>query len=256
MATIVISMTRKSTRMSFKDILDAFNEGTRSVVSVAVACVVVGIIIGVVSLTGFGLNMANAIIQLGQANLLLTLIVTMVTCMILGMRLPSTMAAPALVKLWIPPLAAHMFVFYFAMFANITPPVALASFAAVGISGGDPMKTGLQSVKLSLAGFIVPYMFIYNTALLLIDTTPRIALRVTAMAIVGVCMIGMATEGYMIRKMNNLLRVFSLCGALLLITANIYQDVVGLILLSIVLITQRIQYKKDGEKQEKQIVAE
>src|SRR5690606_12283617 len=105
--TIVVSMVRKSTRMSFKDILDAFNEGTRSVVSVAVACAVVGIIIGVVSLTGFGLNMANAIIQLGQANLLLTLILTMVTCMILGMGLPSipaylitaTMAAPALVKL-------------------------------------------------------------------------------------------------------------------------------------------------------------
>ncbi|MDD3902918.1 MAG: TRAP transporter permease [Sphaerochaeta sp.] len=263
-ATIVVSMVRKSTRMSFKDILDAFNEGTRSVVSVAVACAVVGIIIGVVSLTGFGLNMANAIIQLGQANLLLTLILTMVTCMILGMGLPSipaylitaTMAAPALVKLGIPPLAAHMFVFYFAMFANITPPVALASFAAAGISGGDPMKTGLQSVKLSLAGFIVPYMFIYNPALLLIDTTPLIALRVTATAIVGVCMIGMATEGYMIRKMNTALRIFSFCGALLLITANIYQDAVGLVLLAIVLISQRILFKKDGKKQEKQIASE
>ncbi|NCC90477.1 MAG: TRAP transporter permease, partial [Spirochaetia bacterium] len=142
-ATIVVSMARKSTRITYKQILDAFAEGTRAVVSVAVACAVVGIIIGVVSLTGFGLNMANAIIQLGQSNLMLTLLLTMVTCMILGMGLPSipaylitaTMAAPALVKLGIPPLAAHMFVFYFAMFANITPPVALASFAAAGLSG-------------------------------------------------------------------------------------------------------------------------
>jgi len=245
-ATIVVSMARKSTRMTGKQILDAFAEGTRAVVSVAVACAVVGIIIGVVSLTGFGLNMANAIIQLGQSNLMLTLLLTMVTCMILGMGLPSipaylitaTMAAPALVKLGIPPLAAHMFVFYFAMFANITPPVALASFAAAGLSGGDPMKTGLQSVKLSLAGFIVPYMFIYNSALLLIDTTPLIALRVTVTAIVGVCMIGMATEGYFLIEMKWLLRLLSFAGALLLITANVWQDAIGLTFLVVVLLFQ------------------
>ncbi len=245
-ATIVVSMARKSTRMTGKQILDAFAEGTRAVVSVAVACAVVGIIIGVVSLTGFGLNMANAIIQLGQSNLMLTLLLTMVTCMILGMGLPSipaylitaTMAAPALVKLGIPPLAAHMFVFYFAMFANITPPVALASFAAAGLSGGDPMKTGLQSVKLSLAGFIVPYMFIYNSALLLIDTTPLIALRVTVTAIVGVCMIGMATEGYFLTEMKWFLRLLSFAGALLLITANVWQDAIGLTFLGVVLLFQ------------------
>ena len=251
-ATIVVSMTRKSTRMTFKQILDAFSEGTRSVVSVAVACAVVGIIIGVVSLTGFGLNMANAIIQLGQSNLMLTLLLTMVTCMILGMGLPSipaylitaTMAAPALVKLGIHPLAAHMFVFYFAMFANITPPVALASFAAAGLSGGDPMKTGLQSVKLSLAGFIVPYMFIYNTALLLIDTTPFIAIRVSITAVIGVCMIGMATEGYLFTNMNNILRILAFAGALLLITANVVQDAIGLTLLVVIVLYQRHAGKK------------
>lgn len=251
-ATIVVSMARKSTRMTVKQIFDAFSEGTRAVVSVAVACAVVGIIIGVVSLTGFGLNMANAIIQLGQSNLMLTLVLTMVTCMILGMGLPSipaylitaTMAAPALVKLGIPPLAAHMFVFYFAMFANITPPVALASFAAAGLSGGDPMKTGLQSVKLSLAGFIVPYMFIYNTALLLLDTTPFIAIRVSITAIVGVCMIGMATEGYLFTTMNIILRILAFAGALLLITANVVQDAIGLALLILILLYQRHAAKK------------
>ncbi len=251
-ATIVVSMARKTTRMSIRDILDAFAEGTRSVVSVAIACAVVGIIIGVVSLTGFGLNMANAIIQLGRANLMLTLVLTMVTCMILGMGLPSipaylitaTMAAPALVKLGIPPIAAHMFVFYFAMFANITPPVALASFAAAGISGGDPMKTGLQSVKLSLAGFIVPYMFIYNPALLLIDTTWLIALRVTITAIIGVSMIGMATEGYMFTRMHNALRILAFGGALMLITANVFQDAAGILILVVVLVVQKVLSKK------------
>jgi TRAP transporter 4TM/12TM fusion protein len=249
--TIAVSMFRKETRMSLKDILDALEECTRSVVSVAIACAVVGIIIGVVSLTGFGLNMANAIIQLGNANLLATLLLTMVACMILGMGLPSipaylitaTMAAPALIKLGIPDIAAHMFVFYFAMFANITPPVALASFAAAGISGGDPMKTGMQSVKLSLAGFIVPYMFIYNTALLLIDTTPLIALRVTLTAILGVCMIGIATEGYFLAALHPLLRILSFSGALLLITENTKQDLLGLSIFLLVAILQKAKEK-------------
>lgn len=245
-ATIVISQTRKSTRMTFKQLLDAFAEGTTATVSVAIACAVVGIIIAIVSLTGFGLNMANAIIQLGQANLMLTLVLTMVTCMILGMGLPSipaylitaSMAAPALIKLGIPALAAHLFVFYFAMFANITPPVALASFAAAGLSGGDPMKTGLQSVKLSLAGFIVPYIFVYNTALLLLDTTPLVALRVTVTAIIGVSMIGMATEGYALTDMKWLERIPVFIGALLLITADPIQDAIGFIILIVVLFVQ------------------
>lgn len=250
--TIIVSMIRPETRMSLKDILDAFNEGTRSVVSVAVACAVVGIIIGVVSLTGFGLNMANAIIQLGSTNLLATLVLTMVTCMILGMGLPSipaylitaTMAAPALVQLGVPDLAAHMFVFYFAMFANITPPVALASFAAAGISGGDPMKTGLQSVKLSLAGFIVPYMFVFNTSLLLIDTSPLIALRVTFTAIVGVFLIGIAAEGFLMAKLNLLFRGLALVGALMLITENVYQDVIGFAIVVAIFLVQKVKARR------------
>ncbi len=251
-ATVLVSMLRKETRMSFKDILDALEEGTRSVVSVAVACAVVGIIIGVVSLTGFGLNMANAIIQLGNTSLLATLVLTMITCMILGMGLPSipaylitaTMAAPALIQLGVPAIAAHMFVFYFAMFANITPPVALASFAAAGISGGDPMKTGIQSVKLALAGFIVPYMFVYNNALLLIDTTPLVAIRVVITAIIGVMMIGMATEGYMMGKLNPAIRVVVFAGSLLLITESVTQDVMGLVVFALLIVFQKMKSKK------------
>lgn len=254
-ATIVVSQARKTTRMTLRQLLDAFSEGTIATVSVAIACAVVGIIIGVVSLTGFGLNMANAIIQLGRSNLMLTLVLTMVTCMILGMGLPSipaylitaTMAAPALVKLGIPALAAHMFVFYFAMFANITPPVALASFAAAGLSGGDPMKTGLQSVKLSLAGFIVPYFFIYNTSLLLLDTTPLVAIRVTITAIIGVTMIGMATEGYLFTDLNWLLRIVTFIGAILLITANPIQDVFGIVILVAVILIQRSLRRKEQQ---------
>lgn len=251
-ATVVVSMLREETRMSTKDIIDALEEGTRSVVSVAVACAVVGIIIGVVSLTGFGLNMANAIIQLGNTSLVSTLILTMITCMILGMGLPSipaylitaTMAAPALVQLGIPAIAAHMFVFYFAMFANITPPVALASFAAAGISGGDPMKTGIQSVKLALAGFIVPYMFVYNNALLLIDTAPVVAIRVAVTAIIGVVMIGVATEGYMMGKLNPIIRAVVFAGSLLLITESVTQDFLGLLIFVALIVLQKAKIKK------------
>ena len=131
--------------MSLRDILDAFAAGAKGTVSVAMACAIVGIIIAVTTITGFGLNMANAIILLGGKSILLTLAFTMITCMILGMGLPSipayiitsTIAAPALVQLGIPEIVAHLFVFYFAMFANLTPPVALAAFAAAGLSGGD-----------------------------------------------------------------------------------------------------------------------
>jgi TRAP transporter 4TM/12TM fusion protein len=249
LVTIGVSMLKMQTRMSLKDIIDAFEEGAKSTVSVAVACAVVGIIIGVVSLTGFGLNMANAIIQVGKANLMATLFLTMITCMILGMGLPSipaylitaTMAAPALVQLGIPAIAAHMFVFYYAMFANLTPPVALASFAAAGVSGGDPMKTGVQSVKLALAGFIVPYMFVYNTALLSIDTTLAISARVIITSMIGVFMIGVATEGYFIKKVHFLLRVVVFASALLMISESVYQDFIGLGVLAALVIIQKMK---------------
>jgi TRAP transporter 4TM/12TM fusion protein len=168
--TIVVSWFRKETRMGPKAILAAFADGARQTVSVAVACACVGIIVGVFAKTGFGLNMADAIIKMGSVNLLLTLVFTMFTCMILGLGVPSipayiitsTIAAPALAKLGILPAAAHLFAFYFAMFANITPPFGLVSFAAAGLSGGDPVKTCVQAVKLAIAGFIVPYIFVYK----------------------------------------------------------------------------------------------
>ncbi|NME35939.1 TRAP transporter permease [Fusobacterium sp. FSA-380-WT-3A] len=250
--TIIVSYFRKETRMSIKDILDAFAEATRSTVSVAIACAIVGIIIGVVSLTGFGLNMADAIIELGHASLFSTLILTMVTCMILGMGLPSipaylitaTMAAPALVQLGIKDMAAHLFVFYFAMFANITPPVALASFAAAGISGGNPMKTGLASVKLSLAGFIIPYMFIYNSGLLLLDVSVVGAIIVAITSTLGVFLIGIAVEGYLFTNLNIVFRALALVGSIMLINANRVQDMIGLGILLFLIGIQYIRNKK------------
>ena len=250
--TIIVSMIKKDTRMSIKDLLDAFSGAAKGTVSVAMACAIVGIVIAVTSITGFGLNMANAIILLGGTSILATLVFTMVTCMVLGMGLPSipaylitaTIAAPALVKLQIPVAAAHLFVFYFAMFANLTPPVALAAFAAAGLSGGDPMKTGFASVKLALAGFIVPYMFVYNNELLLLNTTWTVALRIAITAVIGVTMIGLAIEGYLKKEIPVILRIICFAGALLLITANVIQDAIGFTILAIVLV-QQFSGKKD-----------
>jgi TRAP transporter 4TM/12TM fusion protein len=245
-ATIVIACLKKSTRMNFKDICDAFADGAKATVPVAIACACVGIIIGVTSKTGFGLTMANAIISLGSQNLLFTLVFSMITCMILGMGVPSipayiitaSIAAPALVKLGIPAIAAHMFSFYYAMFANLTPPVALAAFAAAGLSGGDPMRTGFASVKLAIAGFIVPYMFIYSPQLLLIDTSFMEGLRVAAGACVGVFMIASAVEGYLFVPINPLLRVVAAIGALCLIDSGVYTDLIGLGVLILLLSVQ------------------
>lgn len=253
--TVFVSMLKKDTRMSFKDVLDSMADGAKGTISVAVACAIVGVIIAMTSITGFGLNMANAIILLGGTSIIATLVFTMITCMILGMGLPSipaylitaTIAAPALVKLGIPIVAAHLFVFYFAMFANLTPPVALASFAAAGVSGGDPMKTGIASVKLALAGFIIPFMFVFNTELLLLNTNWTTALTSVVTAIIGVTMIGIAIEGFLLKKVPIILRIASFIGALLLISANSTQDLIGGAIL-IALLAQQYLVKKDVVK--------
>ncbi len=250
--TIVIAQLRKTTRMSFKELLGALEDGSRSALSVAIACAAVGIIVGVATLTGFGLKLANAIVMIGGNSLFLTLIFTMVASIILGMGLPSiptyiitsTMAAPALVQLGIQPFVAHMFVFYFGLFANLTPPVALASFAAAGISGGDPMRTGFASMKLAIAGFIVPFAFVYNSSLLLIDTDVMTGIIIAITSIVGVIMLGIATEGYMLRSLNWFFRILVLAGAIMLIIPNIYLDLIGVGILVVIFLIQFIANKQ------------
>ncbi len=241
--TIVIAELRPVSRMNLKDICDALVSGAKSTVSVAVACACVGIIVGVCGQTGFALNVAHAIIAIGRSSLFLTLLFTMVTCMILGMGLPSipsylitaTIAAPALVELGQPAIVAHMFCFYFAMFANLTPPVALAAFAAAGLSGGSPMKTGWQSVKLALAGFIVPFMFVYNPQLLLENVTLFSGIQVVITSCIGVLLIAAAVEGYLNGRLNILLRLIAAVGAFLLIDSRLYTDIAGIVCLAVIL---------------------
>jgi TRAP transporter 4TM/12TM fusion protein len=255
-ATIIVACLKKSTRMSVKDICDAFADGARQTVPVAMACACVGIIIGVISKTGFGLTMAGTIIALGHQSLLFTLFFSMITCMILGMGVPSipayiitaTIAAPALAKLGIPEMAAHLFAFYYAMFANLTPPVALAAFAAAGVSGGDPMKTGYAAVKLALAGFIVPFMFVYSPEIMLIDTTLFEGIRVVIGACLGVLLIGVAVEGYLFTRISWLMRIVAMSGAFCLIDGGVYSDMLGLAGLVVVVGVQYFLFRKEKQR--------
>ena len=265
--TIVVAAFRKSTRMGPKEILEALADGAKQSLSVMAACAVVGIIIGVVSLTSFGSVMTSSIMSIGAGSLFLTLFFTMIASMILGMGLPSipayiitaTMAAPALANFDIPILVAHMFVFYFGLFANITPPVALAAFAGDGIAGGDPMRTGFLALRLSLAGFIVPFLFVYNPAMLMIDTTDiavnakefalpawNVILSITVTSIVGILALGAAVEGYFKTAMNWFWRIFLGVGALMMIVPETMTDIIGTIMVIIAIGFNIIQARKEN----------
>lgn len=264
--TIIIASLRKTTRMSFKDIFDGLALGAQQALSVMIACAVVGIIIGVVSLTSFGAIMTSAIAGLGGGSLFLTLFFTMIASMVLGMGLPSipayiitaTMAAPALAEFGVPILLAHMFVFYFGIFANVTPPVALAAFAGAGIADGDPMRTGFQALKLSLAGFLIPFIFIYEPAMLLVDVEGLMTnareyplasfidvATVLASTTVGLIALSAGLEGFFKTHINPLLRAVLIGSAILLVVPETYTDVIGLSIAIIIFILNYAKWKKE-----------
>lgn len=232
---------------SLRGILAALDEGMRRTVSVAAACAVVGIIIGVVTLTGVGLKLSSAIIMAAGDRLWLTLVLTMLACFVLGMGLPtiptyiitSTMAAPALRKFGVDPLAADFFVMYFGVLANLTPPVALASYAAAGIAGADPMRTSLAAIRLSVAGFLVPYVFVYSPILLGVGFEPWTMIGVTLTATVGVIALGAAMEGYFLTTATPAERGALLAASIVLIVPGVVTDSIGAVLLLAVAVRQR-----------------
>ena len=264
--TIAVSWLRKNTRMGVKDILLALEDGTKQSLSTIVACGVVGIIIAAVNLTSFGSTLTAAITQVGAGSLFLTLFLTMVASIILGMGLPSipayiitaTMAAPALAEFGMPVLVAHLFVFYFGIFANITPPVALASFAAAGLSGGNAMTTSLISVRLAIAGFMVPYLFAYQPALLMVDTS-NVATNATefpmapigtivtvaVIAVIGVIALSAAIEGYFKTHLNVLERIILGAAALGMIIPETVSTIIGSIVVVILVGINYMKAKKE-----------
>lgn len=254
LVTIAVAMLRKSSRMSLREILEALENGTRSALGVAVACATVGIIVGVVSLSGFGVTLASAIVTVSQGNLFWTLFLTMIACLVLGMGLPSipayivtaTMAAPALTELGVEPLVAHLFVFYFGLFANITPPVALAAFAAAGISGGKPMATGGAAFRLASAGFVIPYIFVYSPDLLLRDVGFLDGVLVVGSAVVAILLLSTALKGHFMEPMAWYLRPVIAVGAIMMLSPELLFDLIGLAMVALVLAVQMIKAKQNN----------
>lgn len=263
--TIAVSAVSKETRIGLRDMIDALVDGARTALAVAAATACAGIIVGVVVKTGLGLSLATGLISAAGGNILLTLVFTMLAAIVLGMGSPttanyvitSTIAAPAIITLLmldapagaavpiVVAVSAHLFVFYFGIIADITPPVALAAFAASGISGGDPIKTGVTSAKLAIAAFIIPYMFVFNPAMLMIDSSLLEIIWVTFTAIVGMVAIGAGLIGYWYLKLNWFMRIITAAAGLLLIFPETMTDIVGMALFIVLLAFQLIAKRKN-----------
>jgi len=243
---IVVGTLRKATRLNLAKLLDTLETGARSALGVALACATAGIIVGVVTLTGLGLKMGDGLLALSGGFLIPTLIFTMITSLILGMGAPttanyiitSTCAAPAILALGVPVLAAHMFVFYFGIIADITPPVCLAAFAGAAIAKANPIKTGIEATKLAIAAFIIPYIFVLSPQLLLINTTPWEVVQIIITAVIGMIGIGAAVEGWYWTRMSWWERIIILAGGLLLAIPGTLTDLIGLGLIILITVIQ------------------
>jgi TRAP transporter 4TM/12TM fusion protein len=248
------SMLKKETRINIPVLFDALKKGALSAVPVAIACGIIGIVVGVTSLTGAILALGSAVLKLSGGYLFTTLLLTMLVSLIMGMGLPTTacyvltsaVAAPALMRLGVIPFAAHMFVFYFGIISTITPPVAIGAYAAAGISGADPAKTGWAGMRLAIAGFIVPFMFVYSPDILITpDATLYKIITVFITSTIGAIALGAASEGYFKGNLNIVMRLALIAGAICLIYSGIKTDIIGLVL---VLGIFGYQYLKSNKK--------
>lgn len=248
LVSIVISMFNKENRMNYNKIIDALEAGAKSTISVGIACAVAGIIACIITTTGIGSILISAIVGLANGNVLIALFLTMITCIILGMGVPTTAnyvimattCAPILIRMNIHPFAAHLFVFYFGIVADITPPVALSAYAGAAISGASPMKTAFNATQLAIGAFIVPYIFSLNNALLLINTNAFEVIIIIATSLIGIFGVASALRGYALSITNPIERILMAIGGLLLIYPGIFTDCIGLLL---VLGSMFISYK-------------
>ena len=247
-----------------KDIIDVMCAAARNIISVAIACGMAGIIIGVVTLTGLGLKLGAGLVSLAGGKLFLTLIFTMLASIILGMGAPttanylitSTITAGAIIQLGVQPLAAHMFAFYFGIIADITPPVALAAIAGAAIAKARPMKTAFNATKLAIGAFIIPYMFVYNSQMLMIDASIGRILFIIITALIGMFGLSVALEGYGFnftgilhnsKKSKGLVITFDVIERVLFAVAGILcvipetkSDIIGLIMIAVLIAYQLI----------------
>lgn len=255
---IVAALLGKYKDLEFKltpaVILEILAESARVALPVIAACAAAGVIVGVITLTGLGLRISGGILDLAQGLLLPTMFFTMIASIVLGMGLPTTanyvitatMAAPALLAFDnVPVIAAHLFVFYFGIVADITPPVALAAYAGSGIALSNPMKTAVQAVRIAAGAFLVPYMFVLSPQLLMVDVTTLTFARALGTAILGMICLGTAIAGYIDRPLYLLERLLLITAGLGLLYAGVYSDVIGLAVLAAIYIYQKFINKRE-----------
>ena len=251
---IVVGVLNPDERLTFTKFLDALEAGGRGTITVAVACAMAGIVAGCITVTGLASKLITAIVSVSGGHMMIALVLTMLCCIVLGMGVPTTAnycimaatCAPILMNpaIGVPAMAAHFFVFYFGIVADITPPVALAAYAGSAIAKADPMKTGINATKLAIAAFIVPYIFAMNPQMLFIDTNVIQVVQIVVSALIGLFGVAAALNGFLYRHIPVLLRVLMAAGGLGMMIPGTVSDVAGLLIVGGVIFYQRASAKR------------
>ena len=254
---ILVSLIDRENRITLKKILEALEAGGKSTITVAVACSMAGLIAGCITATGLASKLITAVVSVSSKvtvidPTLVALFLTMICCIILGMGVPTTAnycimastCAPILITIGVPKIAAHFFVFYFGIVADITPPVALAAYAGSAIAKSNPMKTGVNATKLAIGAFVVPYIFCMNPAMLFIDTTAVKVVTIIITSIVGIFGVAASMNGFLFKKQNWLIRIMLCVGGLLMMNPTVITDLVGMCILLVAVVWQYFSAKR------------
>ncbi len=257
LVAIVVSIIDRDDPITFGRILEALEAGGKGTITVAVACSMAGVISGCITATGLASKMISAVVSISSSvtvidPTMVALFLTMICCIILGMGVPTTAnycimastCAPILITIGVPKIAAHFFVFYFGIVADITPPVALAAYAGAAIAKGNPMKTGVNATKLAIGAFIVPYIFCMNPAMLLIDVSALSIIQIVITSFLGIFGVAAAINGHLLRRMHPITRIAAAAGGLLMMDPTLITDIIGLVLLGGVFAWQYFSRKK------------
>ena len=243
-----------SDNLTLEKFVDALEAGAKSCVTVAVACAMAGLVAGSITSTGLASKLITAVVTISRGNVMIALLLTMLCCIVLGMGVPTTAnycimastCAPILITIGVPQVAAHFFVFYFGIVADITPPVDLAAYAGSAIAKAPPMKTAFNASKLAIAAFIVPYIFALNPAMLFVDTTAVQVVTVVITSFVGMFGVAGALNGFLFRRMNPLVRILFAGGGLLMMYPGTLTDVIGVVIFALAFAWQYLGYKRSA----------
>ena len=260
LVAIVVSLFNREDKITVGKILEALEAGGKGVITVAVACAMAGIISGCITATGLASKLITAVVSISNSvglvdPTLIALFLTMICCIILGMGVPTTAnycimastCAPILITIGVPKVAAHFFVFYFGIVADITPPVALAAYAGSAIAKSNPMKTGVNATKLAIGAFIVPYIFCLNPQMLFIDAVPAKVVLIIVTSLIGIFGVAAALNGFLFRPIPWPLRIVIAAAGLLMMDPNVITDIIGIVLFALVFSYQYLAGRKRGK---------